>query len=101
MCVCVHVCGRLFVCVCSLLMVVLNSQLSYTLITWLPHQDKANNVVKAIKTNKCAGSDATVGEFIKYGSKPMFEILLTQFNLGRSNEYIPTYILAIIEVKIY
>ena len=48
-------------------------------------------VVKAIKNNKSAGSDGIVGELIKYGGKPMYEMLLTLFNLVWKNEYVPSY----------
>ena len=41
---------------------------------------EVSRVVKEIKNNKSAGSDGIVGEFIKYGGKPMCEMLLTLFN---------------------
>ena len=49
-------------------------------------------VVKSIKNNKSIGLDSTVGEIhvIKYGGKPMCEIL-TLFNLVWNNEYVFTY----------
>ena len=50
-----------------------------------------SNVVQAIKNNKSAGSDGIVGELIKYGGKPMYEMLLTLFNLVWSSEYAPKY----------
>ena len=37
---------------------------------------EVSHVVKAIKNNKSAGSDGIVGELIKYGGKPMCEMLL-------------------------
>ena len=54
---------------------------------------EVSHVVKAIKSNKSAGSDAIVGELhvIKYGGKPMCEMLLILFNLVWDNEFAPTY----------
>ena len=49
------------------------------------------HVVKAIKNNKSAGSDSIVGELIKYGGKPMCEMLLALFNLVWDGEYAPSY----------
>ena len=50
---------------------------------------EVSHVVKA--TKKFAGSDGIVGELIKYGGKPMCEILLALFNLVWDNEYAPSY----------
>ena len=52
---------------------------------------EVSHVVKAIKNNKAAGSDGIVGELIKYGGKPMCEMLLTLFNLVWNNEFVPSY----------
>ena len=41
---------------------------------------EVSHVVKAIKNIKSAGSDGIAGELIKYGDKPMCEMLLTLFN---------------------
>ena len=56
-------------------------------------QSKAevSHVVKAIKNIKSAGSDDIVGELIKYGGKPMCEMLLTLLNLVWDNECAPSY----------
>ena len=51
---------------------------------------EVNYVVKAIKNNKCAGSDGIVGELLKYGGNLLCEMLLTLFNLVWNNEYFPT-----------
>ena len=52
---------------------------------------EVSHVVKAIKNNKSAGSDGIVGELIKYGGKPMCEMLLALFNLVWYNEHAPSY----------
>ena len=52
---------------------------------------EVSHVVKAIKNNKSAGSDGIVSELIKYGGKPMCEMLLALFNLVWDNEYAPSY----------
>ena len=52
---------------------------------------EVSHVVKATKNNKSVGSDAIVGELIKYGGKPMCEMLLTLFNLVWDNEFVPIY----------
>ena len=52
---------------------------------------EVSHVVKAIKNNKSAGSDGIVGELIKYGGKPMSEMLLTLFNLVWDKECAPSY----------
>ena len=52
---------------------------------------KVSQVAKDIKVNKSAGSDCIVGELIKYGCKPMCEMLLALFNLVWDNEYAPSY----------
>ena len=53
---------------------------------------EVRHVIKTIKNNKSAGSDGIhVGELIKYGGKPMCEILLTLFNLVWGNECAPSY----------
>ena len=52
---------------------------------------EVSHAVKAIKNNKSAELDGIVGELIKYGCKPMYEILLIVFNLVWNNEHIPNY----------
>ena len=52
---------------------------------------EVSHVVKAIKNNKSAGSDGIVGELIKYGGKPMCEMLLALFNLVWDSKYAPSY----------
>ena len=54
---------------------------------------EVNYVVKAIKSNKSAGSDDIVGELhvIKYGGNTMCEMLLALVNLVWNNEYALTY----------
>ena len=52
---------------------------------------EVSHVVKDIKNNKSAGSDGIVGELIKYGGEPMYEMLLTLFNLVWENECAPSY----------
>ena len=48
-------------------------------------------VIKAIKNCKSAGSDSIIGELIKYGDRPMCEMLLALFNLVWDNECVPSY----------
>ena len=45
------------------------------------------HVVMPIKNNKSAGSDGIVGELIKYGGRPVCEMLLALFNLVWDNKY--------------
>ena len=52
---------------------------------------EVSHVVKAIKNNKSAGSDGSVGELIKHGGKLMCEMLLTLFNLVWDNKCAPSY----------
>ena len=52
---------------------------------------EVSHALKAIKNNKSAGSDGIVIELIKYGGKPMCEMLLALFNLVGDNEYAPSY----------
>ena len=52
---------------------------------------EVRHVIKTIKNNKSAGSDGIVGELIKYGGKPMCEMLLTLFNLVWDGECAPSY----------
>ena len=48
-------------------------------------------VTYVVKNDKSYASDSIVGKLIKYGRKPMCEILLTLFNLVLNNELVPTY----------
>ena len=48
-------------------------------------------VVKAIKSNKSAGSDGIIGELIKHAGRPMCGRLLTLFNLVWDNERTHSY----------
>ena len=51
---------------------------------------EVSHVVKAIKSNKSAGSDSIVVELMKYGSKPMLEMMLALFKLVWDSEYAPS-----------
>ena len=46
------------------------------------------NGLRLVKNSKSAGSNSVVGELIKYGGKPMCEMLLTLFNLVWDNDVI-------------
>ena len=61
------------------------------MLDWPITLAEVSHVIKAIKTNKSAGSDGIVGELIKYGGKPMCEMLLTLFDLVWDNERAPSY----------
>ena len=50
-----------------------------------------SHVVRAIQNDKSAGSDGIVDELIKYGGKPMCEMLLALFNIVWDSEYAPSY----------
>ena len=52
---------------------------------------EGSHVVKAIKKNKSTGSDGIVDELIKYGGKPMCEMLLILLNLVWNNDHVPSY----------
>ena len=52
---------------------------------------EVSHAVKAIRNNKSAGSDGIVSELIKYGGKPLCEMLLAVLNLVWDNEYAPSY----------
>ena len=49
---------------------------------------EVSHVVIAIKNNKAAGSDGTDSKLVTYGCKPMYEMLLTLFNLVWNNEFV-------------